>query len=674
MVPKHKSPTRKDRTAVAPYNFVPIADPVITFPDDERNPLAVDQSRYHSGRRTGWIDVFLTTKSPLYVRGSLKPEDHQKMEKEEKGGKENVPHLEKVRNRPDFFQTGNGEPVIPGSSLRGMIRQMVEILGHGKLKPVMKTPLVYRAVGDTSSHGEAYRKLLMQEDPDTTKRHYYEPLFEAGYIRYKAETGEWFIQPAVKTADGASYGRINHRRIPDNLNKWHNSKNAQEIYVQFGPRDYQEVRGGFLHVKYAKIFSASRREVAEAPTQAVLVRSGHMFSKRTEAVFMLPDEQADWIPIPDGSDENDPRDLVTAYRDQITTEQEKLLGRDGVLIDHQPVFYLMQNSKLLFFFGHTQMFRMPYPHSPQEMLLPLHWDDSRIDFAEAMFGKARGQQGTGLAGRVFVSDACLHEEQDKLDIWLSENPVIIPKVLSSPKPTTFQHYLTQSNPDANQGKGLHTYNSGPRQSTLRGFKLYWHKGKQLRRSDYAENEKDIDQKKDKIHTKIRPVKEGVRFTFRVHFENLLPAELGLLWWALAPPKVNGQECCHKLGMGKPLGLGTVKLEPELHLVELVSRYSTLFDDAQSGWEEGTAADLVEQVITEAVDNFEQFVLKRSKRNESSLADTQRVQMLLAMLAWPGPNPEKTRYMEIEYSDPSAKRGKRNEYKERPVLPDPLNVR
>ena len=674
MVPKHNNPTRKDRTAVAPYNFVPIADPTITFPDDERNPLAVDQSRYHPGRRTGWIDVTLTTRSPLYIRGSLKPEDHQKMEKEEKGGKENTPHLEKVRNRPDFFQTGNGEPVIPGSSLRGMIRQMVEILGHGKLKPVMKTPLVYRAVGDTSSHGEAYRKLLMQEDPDSTKRHHYEPLFEAGYIRYNKETGEWFIQPAQKTADGASYARINHRRIPQRLDRWHTSKNAEKIFVQFGPREYQEVRGGFLHVKYAKVFSADNTQTADASTPAVLVRSGHMFSKRTEAVFMLPDEQAEWIIIPDGSDETDPRDLVTAYRDQISPEQEKLLGRDGVLVNHQPVFYLMQNSKLLFFFGHTQMFRMPYPYSPQEMLPSPHWNDDRIDFAEAMFGKARGQQESGIAGRVFVSDACLHKDQDKNDLWLSENPVVIPKVLSSPKPTTFQHYLTQSKPDLQQGKGLHTYNSDSRQSTLRGFKLYWHKGKQVRRGDYAENEKDVDQKKDKIHTKIKPVKEDVRFSFRIHFENLLPAELGLLWWALALPVADGQEYCHKLGMGKPLGLGAVKLVPELHLVELGNRYGTLFDDAQVGWEQGTAVDLVEQVKTEAVENFEQFILKRSKLNESRLADTRQVQMLLAMLAWPGPNPAKTRYMEIEYPDPSARRGKRNEYRERPVLPDPLHVK
>ena len=51
---------------------------------------------------------------------------------------------------------------------------------------------------------------------------------------------------------------------------------------------------------------------------------------------------------------------------------------------------------------------------------------------------------------------------------------------------------------------------------------------------------------------------------------------------------------------------------------------------------------------------------------------ERIQQLLHMLSWPGPVPseEKSRYMEIERYDPSARRKKRNEYRERPVLPDP----
>ena len=677
MAPEHKNPTRKNRTAVAPYNFVPLAIPVLAFADNANNPLAVDHSRYHNGRWTGWIDVTLTTKSPLYIRGALTPAEYAQMEAEEKGGGKNKLHLDKIRNRPDFFfvDPKTKEPVIPGSSLRGMIRSVAEILGHGKLKPVMNTPLIYRAVGDTSSHGEAYRKMLMKDHPDSNKRHHYEPLFEAGYIRHDAKTGKWFIQPAKKTADGASYGRIHHKRIPRHLQKWHKSKNASEIYVEFGPRQYQKIRGGFLHVKFAKIVDASQQADRTNLQKAVLVRSGRMFSKKTEAVFMPPDEQADYIPIPD-VDSDESQDLITAYRDQISPEQEQLLGKNGVLVDCQPVFYLMKKDKLLFFFGHTQMFRMPYPRSPQQLLSPPHRDNGRIDFIEAMFGTAKDNQASGLAGRIFVSDASLHQSQDKNALWLENDQVVIPKVLSSPKPTTFQHYLTQSKPDVDKGKGLHTYNSRPGQTTLRGHKLYWHKPQNLKRSDYAESPKNVDRRKDKIHTQIKPVRAGVKFTFRIHFENLIPVELGLLWWTLALPVNDKQTYCHKLGMGKPLGLGAIQLEPALRLVDTQTRYATLFDDktTPSAWAAGEVDSFVAAAKREAVQNFETFVLKRTKAPVKQFADIKRVKMLLAMLAWPGPDKDHTRYMEIERPDAKAKRGKRNEYKERPVLPDPLQVK
>jgi hypothetical protein len=131
-------------------------------------------------------------------------------------------------------------------------------------------------------------------------------------------------------------------------------------------------------------------------------------------------------------------------------------------------------------------------------------------------------------------------------------------------------------------------------------------------------------------------------------------------------------------MGKPLGLGAVKLSPDLHLIDLSPncRYSQLFTGGSNpiGWEVGeTSPDLLDAAKREAVAQFENFILRRSKMPEATLEQTELVQMLLRMLAWPGPNPKNTRYMEIEREDPQAKRGKHNEYKDRPVLPDPLHV-
>lgn len=665
MAAKHKNPSRPDRTAVAPYNFVPVPDRPITYPEGEKNPLAVDQSVYHASRFTGWIDVDLETRSPIYVRGPLTPEQYERKEIQDNDPRDPTPHLEKLRNRPDFFHAGDPQqPVIPGSSLRGMLRTICEILGHGKMNFVHDTALIYRAVGDTSSHGEAYRQQLMAEVPG--EKNHFVPRFKAGYIVHNGR--DWAIQPAQEI-NGVTYARISHKRwneVNRQLKRWYNCRNAREIYVQIGPNEMQKVRGGFIHIKYAKVLHAAASPGAGLH-RAVAVESGRMFSKRSEAVIFAPDENAPKIRIPDGS--NGEPDLVTAYLDQVSPEQEKLLGsKQGVLQHNQPIFYLEDEGKLIFF-GHTQMFRLPYRYSPQGLLHPVHKDENRIDLAEAMFGKVRAKE-TGHAGRIFVGDARMLPGQ--ANPWLPDGEITIPQILSGPKPTTFQHYLTQPQPDVAQGKGLETYNSSPKNTTLRGYKLYWHKG-DVRKEAVVDNLSAEEQKKDTQHTKMKPIRSGVQFSFRVHFENLLAAELGLLWWALALP---GQgDYCHKLGMGKPLGLGAVKLSPALHLVQPAKRYQSFLAPSEEALSTGEAAeDIVNQRIQQVVNMFEKFIkIKLGHTEDTPFTRLERVKMLLQMLSWPGPDPEQTRYMEIERSDPKAKRGKRNEYKDRPVLPDPLHV-
>jgi cold shock CspA family protein len=329
-----------------------------------------------------------------------------------------------------------------------------------------------------------------------------------------------------------------------------------------------------------------------------------------------------------------------------------------------PVFYLMDGSKLIFF-GHTQMFRLPYRNSPQEMLHPVHSSDQYIDLAEAIFGRVKGDQG-GEAGRVFVGDAAL--APDETTPWLPDEPEVIPEILSGPKPTTFQHYLTQDQPNTEKGKGLHTYNDDTSQTTLRGYKLYWHKG-EVERDDFTDDLSERERRNDTQHTRIKPVRQGVRFHGCIRFENLLPAEFGILWWALTLPTEG--EHYHKIGMGKPLGLGAIEITPHVEFVHAQDRYRSLIQERDEGWKWVSGrekAQMRDQIVETSVTTFEKLISR--KVGNTSFAEIPRIQELLAMLSWPGPDPKQTRYMEIERQDPSAKRGKRNEYKKRPVLPTP----
>ncbi len=98
----------------------------------------------------------------------------------------------------------------------------------------------------------------------------------------------------------------------------------------------------------------------------------------------------------------------------------------------------------------------------------------------------------------------------------------------------------------------------------------------------------------------------------------------------------------------------------------VSRYGSLLNGKSwSGASEENSA-LAETCL-------QSFVKKMNDELETEFMKNQRIRALLTMLQWPGPAREWTRYMEIEHSDPKEKRGKRNEYKERPVLPTPFGV-
>src|SRR6185436_14587390 len=84
---------------------------------------------------------------------------------------------------------------------------------------VTNESLVFRAVADTTSLGQAYRgrmKLLA---------------VKAGFL-HSTNGYDWQIQPA-SPIDGKAFARIRHRDIPKGgLTQWAECKNAWRVYVQ----------------------------------------------------------------------------------------------------------------------------------------------------------------------------------------------------------------------------------------------------------------------------------------------------------------------------------------------------------------------------------------------------------------------------------------------------------
>ena len=150
---------------------------------------------------------------------------------------------------------------------------------------------------------------------------------------------------------------------------------------------------------------------------------------------------------------------------------------------------------------------------------------------------------------------------------LSAQPVhlgahAILKELSAPKPPRASFYYQP----AMGANAIHTKIPGPN-DVPKGRKFYLphnlEKPAANDRADWASTERTDRQ------LSARPIPTGSEFWFHIDFDNLDDTELNLLCYALAP----NAGYRHRLGLGKPLGLGLCRIEVAgLFLVARESRY------------------------------------------------------------------------------------------------------
>jgi len=603
--------------AHAPYNFTPLPEKIVTVFDqpgialNDYDAALPSHNRFDPDRRHGYFDIILTTESPLYIRGPLTRKEAE--------------NKEANRNKPDFFHTGDPNlPVIPGSSLRGMIRALVEIITWGKLTRLTQRQLFYRTVDD-SALGKEYSRRMTGK-------------VEAGFLQRNGS--DYVIRKTVML-------RVDRRLLVAD------TQNPIELYEgdrqNWTPRWDRGAKSKWYQYAPVWVTSTDGKNVDDiSPVEqhadgwyaGILVITGNMpgIDRRTnkpkkqrEFVFLLPTEDAESIKVPTKMLERFHDD------DQITQWQEKAFPvnrprkasrkRMGMLVDQpgdyeNPLFFLRENNELVFF-GRAGMFRLPYRNSPMTLLPEKLRDPSILDFAEAMFGfiqHSKGDQGKqgdkqrAYAGRVSVTDARLVTETDD-----PYEPEITPPILASPKPTAFQHYLEQPN-TPNPKQFIHYDSANAR---LRGHKLYWRQqmsSERYRASHQADVKADSTQ-----HTRLKAVKPGMQFSFRVDFENLTDVELGALAWVLMLGSDSHLPAArHMLGMGKPLGMGVVKLETKLFIRDRRQYYAALFDE--TGW---ARAD-IRSDETQFIKAFESFMKEALKLNAEFTSHV-RMQALVAML-------------------------------------------
>jgi CRISPR-associated protein (TIGR03986 family) len=220
--------------------------------------------------------------------------------------------------------------------------------------------------------------------------------------------------------------------------------------------------------------------------------------------------------------------------------------------------------------------RLPYRYSRHNLMsgsnhLSRCHEPSTLCPACRIFGWISGEEKqapskqTAYAGRVRFS----HGKPVTGTIQTFEDPIPL-AILSSPKPTTTNFYLVNGDgrPD---GKGGPSYDD--KQARLRGRKVYRHHGRMLSEQEYV---RAGEKKEDDQNRTVKGVLKSGAFTFTVEFENLAKEELGALLWAL---ELEGWH--HRLGFAKPLGFGSVVINVEkLEVCDPDERYAALDND---GW-------------------------------------------------------------------------------------------
>jgi CRISPR-associated protein (TIGR03986 family) len=578
-----------DYRFVNPYNFVRYLPAPTTATDNPDTQLLgrcppPPHDRYVG--LSGRIICLLETVTPLFIADSeaieLRGEEHKSYR---------------------FFQF-EGRDAIPATSLRGMIRSLFEAVTNAPF---------------TVFNGE--ERLEYRLDPAEARK------FKAGIVRALSTEGKpGAIALCEEAKIGAYYDNPAQNLLDDT---W---RCGEEAYAIIGKTKNNVPKVEIL-ARSRGAFDANDLAVKQG---WVKVTGKTIETKRNESFFYFADSTKPVTLV--NFDEHREADYNKILHAQLTersadfhsqVQHARLTPGDLVYVElEQDAPDQVRNIAL------ARVARLRY-RQPIDAHLPTHLKPctsiEELDIASRLFGWVFGahqptsepldrSKTIAYAGRLRFSHANLTEDGDK-GVYQAELPLAI---LGAPKPTTTLFYLTKSNGEWTlQERTTITPAEtigfdGANQ--LRGRKFYRHHGNALNRQEYER----ADRQQDNQNRSVRGVRvPGNRFSFTIDFNNLAPLELGALLWVL---QLGDEGCYCRLGYAKPLGFGSVKLEPDtVQLLDFSTRYREL--NHVGAWRRATTQERSNWLY-----RFEQAMKKCYGR---SIRDLENLRDLFALLRDPG---------------------------------------
>ena len=422
-------------------------------------------------------------------------------------------------NKHPFFRVG-GKAVIPGSSIRGVIRNVYEALTNSCMHINDKDDDYFSSRQNKEKVG-----LLAYEDK-TFK------LYEAERLRamqYKDD---------LKTGDTVSYEVASSDDEDRSVYKKAMYKKAMNV------RKSDSGDGIFLRVD----------TFGKPPKQnhpSVFIRKGKSFT-------VSPKEITAFSVNIDRYNKNLKQTKNKHIAEQYKNCFEAMKNGKALL----PVWYCIKNG--YHYLAPSQFSRTIFISKPKEMLEKMGYSAcvSKKDMCKAcaLFGMLSNERGSTVASHVRFGDAVCEDNE------CYDGYYVLP-VLGSPKLSSFEFYLKNK-----YGKYVFENNMivpiDPDEdgTVLAGRKFYWHhKGKKMTDDQNAIDiaVKAKQEHKDNFSSKdncLELVKSGSEFSFEVYFDSITEEQLKKLVYSLNfGDNDKKSRLCHKIGHGKPVGLGSVKI-------------------------------------------------------------------------------------------------------------------
>jgi CRISPR-associated protein (TIGR03986 family) len=495
----------------APYDFVPVSKFVHMPPWAHQ----VSHDVPFKAGLSGEIEYSLTNATALCVGGEqTKQADQSTLVK--------------------WAKNSQGQPVIPATSIKGMIRNVLEIASFGKMHLLdTNQQLSFR---DLSSNSHYLTEVIQKQKESS------------GWLKYDSKQQKWLFTPCHCV-------KVKHSEIKRVFGK--ELKNEDDVLAKFDKiplstscyATISEPKGKKGNRWAEKLSKERNNEQDQVKGHFMFTGPKIIDTKKHKA------EDFEFSYFFCQRSEHDLQDNIKQEVNHLFANNNEKLAEYLQKNEHPefgfPVFALLDKDKKLKIktLGFAKMPRVPYAYQPHELLdhyQKKHQRPEMFDMAELILGTTREQAGFSLKSRVFFSDL-----QACQPIELAHSNYMI---LNSPKPTFYPAYVEQDRSKAKpEGEKDRYKDFNNKNNTLAGWKRYI--------SFKPENESKVTNAlstdKSKVTSKMELAPKDSNFSGKLVFHNLLPEELGALLWSMR----FGEDSTvfHSLGHGKSLGAGAVQL-------------------------------------------------------------------------------------------------------------------